>query len=130
VWRTIRFLHARDLFCRVRKRIGAMYPLQKTKCSSLQNSPYFFSGSQMFLTQLTHPFPLSYIVFIYKWTCSCPDYSLITARWTLSSNQLINQSLNRQNKQMPYKVYKSRNICHHNLYIQYLYKNNIYFSSY
>jgi hypothetical protein len=54
---------------------------------------------------------------IYKWTCSCPDNSLITARWTLSSNQSINQSLNRQSQQMPYKIYKSRNICHRNISI-------------
>ena len=36
----------KDVFCRFRKRVGALSLLQKTKFSSLPNSQYFLSGSQ------------------------------------------------------------------------------------
>ena len=39
------------------------------------------------LTRFPHPFSHFYIVFLYYWTCSRPEYNWKTARWTISSNQ-------------------------------------------
>jgi hypothetical protein len=52
-----------------------------------------FSDSQKSLIQLTHPFSHFYVVLIYYWTWSLPEYSWNTARWTLNNNQSINPSL-------------------------------------
>jgi hypothetical protein len=43
------------------------------------------------LTRLIHPFPHFYVVFIYHWICSRPEYSWNTVHWTLSK---ISQSIN------------------------------------
>jgi hypothetical protein len=47
-------------------------------------SLYLFSGSQKLLSQLTHPFPHFWIVFINNWTCPCTEYNCNAARWMLS----------------------------------------------
>jgi hypothetical protein len=51
------------------------------------------------LTRLIYPFPQFYIVFVYYWTCSRPEYSWNTACWTFSNNQSINYAFNILNVQ-------------------------------
>ena len=58
--------------------------------SPLSYFPYIFSGIQKSLTRLTQPFTHFYVVLIYYWTYSRPEYTWNTARWTLINNQSIN----------------------------------------
>lgn len=57
--------------------------------SSLRYSPYFLSGTQKVIDPVCWPFIPSFIVLMYHWTCSCPNY---TTCWMLINNQskLIN----------------------------------------
>lgn len=59
---------------------------KRINVSPLSYFPYIFSGIQKSLTRLTQPFTHFYVVLIYYWTYSRPEYS-----WnTLINNQSIN----------------------------------------
>jgi hypothetical protein len=63
---------------------------KRINVSPLSYFPYIFSGIQKSLTRLTQPFTHFYVVFLYYWTYSRPEYSWNTARWTLINNQSTN----------------------------------------
>ena len=57
-----------------------------------------WGAGSIFLVSCAHSNTSLYIVFTYYWTCSHPEYSWSTARWTISNNQLIYQSCSHFSK--------------------------------
>jgi hypothetical protein len=70
------------IFCRFRKRVGALQLLQKTKISS--STPIFilFKWQSNAVDSVDQFLTFLYIVGIYCWSCSRPEYSWNTVRLT------------------------------------------------
>ena len=77
-------LHTKDLFSIFQKRVGALESLQKMKFVVPTQHSMLFS-----VAVVDPSLPTFYIVCIYYWTCSRPEYSWNTVRWPLSNNQSI-----------------------------------------
>ena len=70
-------LHITYLICRFRKRVDALFPLQRISFSSLSNSPYFPSGIHTSFPRLFH----FCIVYIYYWTYCHHEYAWNICAW-------------------------------------------------